>query len=63
MISISEISIKGATKLAVYASALKVILYSYGFLSWGFLNNNEMLALVSWVAIFIFFFTLYKNMQ
>lgn len=62
--TLSNLSIKGTTKLVAYASAIKAFLCTYDLLFYGYFDAILTLAhMAAWIAISAFFFTLYKNMK
>lgn len=62
---ISNITIKGTTKIVAYASLLKAILVLWPFLYYGWFGNiiSFFMETAVWVVISVFFFTLHKNMK
>ena len=62
--SISNLTIKAATKIVAYASALKAILCICPVLIDGyFVSAIPFGFTIAWLVISLFFFTLHKNMQ
>jgi hypothetical protein len=62
--SISNLTIKAATKIVAYASALKAILCICPVLINGyFVSAIPFGYTIAWLVISVFFFTLHKNMQ
>lgn len=61
---VSNITIKGATKIVAYASALKALLCICPFFFDGYFTSIIPFAqMAAWITISVFFFTLHKNMQ
>jgi len=60
----SNLSIKGATKIVAYASAIKAFLCICPFFfDMYFYSIVPLIQTAAWIAISAFFFTLYKNMK
>lgn len=63
----TNIGVKEATKIVAYASAFKAVLcicpYLYYYEYTYILMHMQFTHLICWIAITVFFFTLYKNMQ
>lgn len=61
---VSNITIKGTTKIVAYASALKAFLCICPFFFEGYFTSIIPFAqTAAWATISVFFFTLHKNMQ
>ena len=64
MMQLTNISIKGATKIAAYASLIKAFLIIVPFLIDGwFYDFYPIIETFVWIVVSVFFFTLLKNMK
>lgn len=62
--AISNVSIKGITKIVAYASAIKAVLCISPIFIYGYFSGlYPFIHATAWMAISLFFFTLHKNMK